>query len=48
MSKRTILKATYANLRAKDNGTYGFGVNGMAVTSGDKSTGFQVGLRHSF
>ncbi|NWG32188.1 MAG: porin, partial [Rhodocyclaceae bacterium] len=48
MSKRTILKATYANLKADDNGTYGFGVNGMAVTAGDKSTGFQVGLRHSF
>ena len=48
LSKRTILKATYANLKAKDNGTYGFGVNGMAVTAGDKSTGFQAGLRHSF
>lgn len=48
LSKRTILKAVYANLKADDAATYGFGVNGMAVTAGDKSTGFQVGLRHSF
>jgi predicted porin len=48
MSKRTILKATYAHLKADDYAIYGFGVNGMAVTAGDKSTGFQIGLRHTF
>lgn len=48
LSKRTILKANYASLKNKDNANYGFGVNGNAVTAGDKSTGFQVGLRHSF
>lgn len=48
MSKRTILKAYYANLKNKDNANYSFGVSGLAAGAGDKNTGFQVGLRHSF
>ena len=48
LSKRTIVKVIYANLKNENNANYSFGVNGLAATAGDKSSGFQFGVRHSF
>ncbi|MBN9423505.1 MAG: hypothetical protein BGO63_12190 [Candidatus Accumulibacter sp. 66-26] len=49
LSKRTILKATYANLNNATNANYDFGINatGGAVNNSTVS-GFQFGMRHSF
>jgi predicted porin len=49
LSKRTILKAVYSHLDNDRSANYSFGTNGMGgVTAGDTSSGFQVGIRHSF
>lgn len=50
LSKRTILKAVYANLNSKENAGYQFGVNSGAplVVGGETQSGFQFGVRHSF
>lgn len=49
LSKRTILKATYANLNNGNDVNYDFGINatGGAVNNSTVS-GFQFGMRHSF
>lgn len=51
LSKRTILKATYANLNNDVNANYDFGINatGGANAAGNSTvSGFQFGMRHSF
>ncbi|MBA3997225.1 MAG: hypothetical protein C0466_08650 [Candidatus Accumulibacter sp.] len=49
LSKRTLLKATYANLSndAKVNYDFGYNATGGAVANSTVS-GFQFGMRHSF
>lgn len=48
LSKRTILKANYARLANDNAASYQFGVNSGAANVGETSSGFQVGIRHSF
>lgn len=49
LSKRTLLKAVYANLNNDDAAAYDFGVNSTGKTSnGATLSGIQIGLRHSF
>lgn len=49
LSKRTILKATYANLSNDDNVNYDFGLNATGgAVAGSTVSGFQFGMRHSF
>jgi len=46
LSKRTALYATYANL--SNDGTAAVGLNGAVTNAGGSSSGFDVGIRHSF
>lgn len=54
LSKRTMVKASYANLNNGDRARYDYGVNAAgstataAVGNGTTMSGFSVGLRHSF
>ena len=51
LSKRTILKATYANLKSDNNvpTAYDFGINATGgATKGGTVSGFQIGMRHTF
>ncbi|PKO34183.1 MAG: hypothetical protein CVU34_09220 [Betaproteobacteria bacterium HGW-Betaproteobacteria-7] len=48
LSKRTILKANYARLSNDNQAGYQFGVNSGAAATGETSSGFQFGVRHSF
>jgi predicted porin len=50
LSKRTILKATYARITSDKNSAYSFGVNGTTggAVADSTSSGIQVGIRHSF
>jgi predicted porin len=48
LSKRTMLKATYAHLNNGDAGNYNFGVNSESPVTGATYSGFQFGVRHSF
>lgn len=54
LSKRTMVKASYANLNNDDRARYDYGVNaagstsGAAVGNGTTMSGFSVGVRHSF
>lgn len=48
LSKRTILKAYYAKLDNDNNASYQFGVSPTEANAGSASSGFQMGIRHSF
>jgi len=56
LSKRTILKAVYANLNNDKQAAYDFGINSVGInpstgtlnTAGATLQGIQLGLRHSF
>lgn len=49
LSKRTMVKAYYADLRNEANAKYDFYVNGVgSVAAGADPKGFGVGLRHTF
>ena len=56
LSKRTMLKATYAQIANDDNANFDFGVNAVGIGAntsgwngqGAKVSGFQFGVRHSF
>ncbi|MQY51918.1 porin [Rhodocyclus gracilis] len=49
LSKRTLLKATYANLKSDSGSAYDFGVNATGgAAAGGTVSGFQFGVRHSF
>lgn len=52
LSKRTALYANYARISNKTGAAFGVssevGAAGAAVTPGDSSRGFEVGIRHSF
>lgn len=53
LSKRTILKAVYANLNNDKQASYDFGINAAGIstatgTTGATLQGIQLGLRHSF
>jgi predicted porin len=46
LSKRTAVYATYAHLN--NDGTAAFGLNGAVTPAGSSSSGFDLGIRHSF
>jgi predicted porin len=46
MSKRTALYATYA--RVNNNGTAASALNGSVTAAGNSSSGYDLGIRHSF
>lgn len=52
LSKRTALYANYSRISNKDAAAFSVsaeaGATGAAVTPGDSSRGFEVGIRHSF
>ena len=49
LSKRTIVKATYANLSSDRDADYDFGVNATGAQNyGGTNSGVQIGVRHSF
>jgi len=49
LSKRTILKAVWSEIRNKENAYYDFGINSVGgILPGADPKGFQVGVRHSF
>lgn len=47
LSKRTALYGHYAQIKNKGGANFQVGANGGSATN-DKSTGYEVGLRHSF
>jgi hypothetical protein len=48
MSKRTALLATYSRLDNDAGARYVVGSGGSALTAGKTSSGFEVGILHSF
>jgi predicted porin len=49
LSKRTALYGTYAVTDNKDGANFTVGaISGVTLPAGEKSTGFEIGLRHSF
>ena len=49
LSKRTEVYGLFARLNNKRNATHEYGVNTLSgVTAGADSTGFGVGIQHSF
>jgi predicted porin len=48
LSKRTMLKAIYSQVKNEASASYDFGVNASGAASGADPKGFQVGVRHSF
>ena len=48
LSKRTMLKAIYSQVRNETDAYYDFGVNAAGAAAGSDPKGFQVGIRHSF
>lgn len=49
LSKRTSLYTTYASVKNKGTATYSVGsIGGYTIAAGDKSTGFEFGVKHAF
>jgi predicted porin len=50
LSKRTLVKAVYSQIKNKENANYDFGTNAVtaAPVAGADPQGFQFGIRHTF
>ncbi|HET6599942.1 MAG TPA: porin [Burkholderiaceae bacterium] len=48
LSKRTAVYGTVARIDNKDNATFSIGGGNAGIDAGGNSTGFELGLRHSF
>lgn len=48
LSKRTIVKAVWSQIRNEAGANYDFGFNAVGIGAGADPRGFQLGVRHSF